>query len=60
MRNDISLSGPPLCMCFIHSEIGQDPEVDPEDMVLDADTEYSSNFVAVGSITNEIQIWVSD
>lgn len=55
MRNDISLSGPPLCLCYVNTEIG---EVIDDDG--DAKAEYSSNFVAIGSITNEIQIWDLD
>jgi len=55
VRNDISLSGPPLCLCYVHTEIGQ--ALDEED---DENAEYSSNFVAIGSITNEIQIWDLD
>ena len=55
VRNDISLSGPPLCLCYIHTEIGEELEEDKT-----TETEYSSNFVAIGSITNEIQIWDLD
>ena len=50
------MSGPPLCLCYIHTEIGQELE---DDEKTDED-EYANNFVAVGSITNEIQIWVCD
>lgn len=57
VRNDISLSGPPLCLCYVHTEIGEAAE---EDMGDAENTEYSSNFVAIGSITNEIQIWDLD
>ena len=43
-----------MCLCYINTEIGQELE-DEENY---EETEYASNFVAVGSITNEIQIWV--
>ena len=43
-----------MCLCYINTEIGQELE-DEEN---NEETEYASNFVAVGSITNEIQIWV--
>ena len=44
-----------MCLCYINTEIGQELE-DEEN---NEETEYASNFVAVGSITNEIQIWVN-
>ena len=43
-----------MCLCYINTEIGQELEEEENN----EETEYASNFVAVGSITNEIQIWV--
>ena len=55
MRNDIPLSGPPLVLAYINSEIGEAADGEQEDNV-----EYGNNFVAVGTITSEIQIWDLD
>jgi len=55
VRNDIPLSGPPLVLAYINSEIGEAVDGNEEDEV-----EYGNNFVAVGTITSEIQIWDLD
>ncbi|CAG5089675.1 Oidioi.mRNA.OKI2018_I69.PAR.g12301.t1.cds [Oikopleura dioica] len=53
VRNDIPLSGPPLVLAYINSEIGEAVEEEEG-------AEYGNNFVAVGTITSEIQIWDLD
>ena len=56
VRNDISLDSPPLCLSYINFEIGQETE----DGNGDTTEQYADNFVAVGCLKGQIQIWDLD